>query len=437
MKVKPSAVITLKSSILLLFAAALCIASAASADTLYLKDGRTLEGHVVSQDDENVVFNAQIGKVKATLTFPMSEVLKIEEGEVAAEDGGEEEAGEEEEPELPGYFVIPVTGTIGLNSTAPVLDECLTIGERFKPELIILKINSGGGAVRELQQMIKTLEEHKETRIVAYVEKAYSAAAVLAMSCKEIIINPKGTIGGAVVFQIGPAGTPFNIEEKFESILRAEFRSAVVRAEHNPLILEGMMQTDCILSLKETDEGVEVVEGKVRNGKVIKPRGKILTMTADESVSCALVLATAETIHDCNKILEIEEWRVLPDAAKRIVERWENEVNKAESDYTKLMKETEHLVEMARANDPSLVPPVRTESGSLAPGVKREQQKRAVICVRCLKKAEDNLKKLSKIAADYPGLVGMGKIEYSEEMLEMYQEHIASLRRIIQAITPR
>jgi hypothetical protein len=55
-------------------------------------------------------------------------------------------------------------------------------------------------------------------------------------------MSPHGTIGGAILYQIGPDGTPANIEEKFESLYRAQFLAAGMAdnldGAHKPLGLD-------------------------------------------------------------------------------------------------------------------------------------------------------------------------------------------------------
>ena len=55
---------------------------------------------------------------------------------------------------------------------------------------------------------------------------AAAAGTVTAMACPDIVMYPGSSIGAAVVYKVGPDGTPELIEEKFESIVRAAWREA-------------------------------------------------------------------------------------------------------------------------------------------------------------------------------------------------------------------
>ena len=120
----------------------------------------------------------------------------------------------------PGYFVIPIKGKIGLLVTDDVFRQCLNLARARKAEVVILHVDSPGGMIRELGRMLKTLRSCEDLRIVAYVQRASSAAAVLSMACKEIVISPTGMIGGLVPYGKTPEGTPQNVSEKWASILR-------------------------------------------------------------------------------------------------------------------------------------------------------------------------------------------------------------------------
>ena len=431
---------TCKLIVLVLLLSGLLFAAAAYADKLTLKDGRTFEGRLISQNDSEVIFEAHMGRARAKLSFPPNQVAKIEKGEIAPpEPESKPEQDEEDQPRkpaVPACFVIPLKGDVGIGIAAKPLDECLKIAKNTRAAVVILQIDSGGGSVWELKKLLKTIDDYKDMRIVAYVDKAYSAAALLAMSCKEIIISPKGTIGGAVIFQIGPVGTPANIEEKWESIYRAEFRSAVTRAGHSELILEGMMSTHSVLSLKKTDKGVEVVKGRAPGTTVIKPAGRILTMTADEAVACGLAMGSAEKPAECNKLLNVTEWLTRDRQAQRIFDRWQSQLKKAEADYKKLMKETDHLWELAKQNHPSRVTLFVDSSGSLTEASKRNWYKYASICVQCLGNMEKNIEKLEKIAGEYFELRVAGKIRHSKESLQEARERITSMRQVIQSGPP-
>jgi len=295
-----------KNNVTCLIAVLLLVGSFSAADTLVLRDGRTLEGCLLRQSEEAVVFQVIRGNIKATQTFSPEYVLVVAKGEVPVA-SRPVEANPEPKWEGPTYFVIPIEGSFGIEVTHELFERSLKLARVAKPTVVILEINSPGGHVDQLVKMLDTLGKHGDLRIVARPKRAISAAAFLAMACKEIVMCPGATLGACVIYQKGPAGTPLNIEEKFESIGRAMFRSASAQAGHDPLLVEGMMRTDIALGVIEKDGKPKIVRGS--RGRVLKEEGRILTLSAIEAVSCGLALGVADDNEAVRELLQVPEWR--------------------------------------------------------------------------------------------------------------------------------
>jgi hypothetical protein len=130
-----------------------------------------------------------------------------------------------------------------------------------------------------------------------------------------------------VPFKIGPDGTPQNIEEKFQSILRAEFRRAAELGGHPPLIAQAMMDADIELQLVERRGKPAVVEAEPgATGNIFKHRGRILTLTANEARGCGISVGTAGTLEHAAPLLGLKGWRSIDDKA------WFGMVNAADAE---------------------------------------------------------------------------------------------------------
>jgi hypothetical protein len=195
---------------------------------------------------------------------------------------------------------------VGRYVTAEILGRILDDAKRKKVDVVILEIDSPGGDVLEAESIIKLLGERREIRLVACVRRAISAAAPIAMTCKEIYFFPPGTIGGAVPFQLGPDNTPRAVEEKFQSVWRAACRNAAEIGGHSPLLAEGMINPDVVLGLIEQDGNRTVVEGE--KGKTIKTKGKILTLTSQEAVACGLATGIIRDYPSLGDALNLARW---------------------------------------------------------------------------------------------------------------------------------
>lgn len=168
------------------------------ADVLVLTDGRRFDGTVVSEDGNAVVFAAVNGGAAMRLRFPLDQVARLER---VAKDG-------------PSYSRLPIVGVIGDDGAS----EQFVSAEAFRaalvelrgahPDYVVLCIDSDGGRIDDMQAIVEAIAEAEDLRFIAYVEKALSAAAVIALVCPKIYVTPQATIGAAVPWQLGPDGTP-------------------------------------------------------------------------------------------------------------------------------------------------------------------------------------------------------------------------------------
>ena len=88
---------------------------------------------------------------------------------------------------------------------------------------------------------------------------------------------------------------PPDLAEKMQSAWRAVCRKAADHGEHSSLLAEGMVDKDFGIVMKK-DKGRVILErvdqaSAMPKGEVIKPQGRILTLTAKEAVACELAKA--------------------------------------------------------------------------------------------------------------------------------------------------
>jgi len=260
--------------IALVFVVTACLP--ARADQIVLKNGRTLSGEVAAEDDQSVTLEVS----GPGMTFKQRvQKVQIAKWDRPAQVGS-------------AYVLVPVLGEIGVDCTAATMKAALDAAREAKPKYIVLVVDSGGGSVQEMLKIIDLLDQSsKETEIVAYVQHAYSAAAVIAMSRPKIYLKSDASIGAAVPYKMTPKG-PADLEAKFRSPIEAEFRRVAAHAGHSELLVRGMLELDLpILLSQENGKPTLSTSG---GGKVIKSKGQILTLTADEAAECGLSQTAAD-----------------------------------------------------------------------------------------------------------------------------------------------
>jgi membrane-bound serine protease (ClpP class) len=114
-------------------------------------------------------------------------------------------------------------------------------------DLIVFEMDTPGGMVTSMlgiSDAIKVIPQHT----VAWIHtKAYSAGAIIALACKEIVMAPRSTIGDAMPISIGPEGpAPIakDVAPKIISPLREELRESAQRNNYNVLLCLSMIQPD-------------------------------------------------------------------------------------------------------------------------------------------------------------------------------------------------
>ncbi len=165
-------------------------------------------------------------------------------------------------------YVAYIEGDIDLG-LAPYVSRVVSEAEYDNAEAIVFKINTFGGRVDAATQ-IKDAIIGTDLLTIAFINnRAISAGALIALSCKKIVMVPGSSIGAATV--VDQSGE--KVGEKYQSYMRSEMRSTAEKNGRPVDIAEGMV-----------DERI-VVPGLVDSTQLI-------TLTSEE----ALKYGIADTI---------------------------------------------------------------------------------------------------------------------------------------------
>ena len=133
------------------------------------------------------------------------------------------------------------------------LDEAEHRGE----DLVIIEIDSPGGYLDASLAIAKRLRDIEWARTVAYVpNQALSGAAIVALGCDEIIMDPDAKLGDAgPIFQ----GDDFQFHyapEKIRSDLAQDVRDLAAKKGRPPALAEAMVDMDLVVySVENTETG--------------------------------------------------------------------------------------------------------------------------------------------------------------------------------------
>ncbi len=162
--------------------------------------------------------------------------------------------------------IVPISGTVD-DGMAHLVERSVTQANRDGARALVLDIDSGGGLVSsafDISDAIKTAK----MPVIAYVsERAYSAAALIALNAGRIVMGPGASIGAA---------EPIPYSDKMVSALRGEFESTAQRTHHDPQLAGAMVDKDMTAPYKST--------------------GKVLTLNSDDAVRAHLAASSAATL---------------------------------------------------------------------------------------------------------------------------------------------
>lgn len=183
-------------------------------------------------------------------------------------------------------FVMEIRGDIDPRMNRYV-DLALTQATEQSADLIIIEMDTYGGAVTDANDIRTRILEYEKPVWVYIDNDAASAGALISIACDSIYMVPGANIGAATVVN-GTDGMA--APDKYQSYMRGIMRSTAEKNGRDPLIAEGMV-----------DDRVEI-EGVTKAGKVI-------TFTTTEAIAngyCEAEVASVQDILEKNEIVDYE-----------------------------------------------------------------------------------------------------------------------------------
>lgn len=388
---------------------------------------------------------------------------------------------------VPSYFVIPLQGAIGKEVIASKVKEAMQAGLKDPKTILVLEVDSPGGLISECEAILNILASEKDRRSVAFVKNALSAAAILALTCDEIYMHEDSVIGDAQAITLktpqlqestpqtkpqpgqprsprrraapepepkkdSPETPPSEEEkdekksdspisvapEKFQSYWRALCRRAAEVGGHNPLVAEGMAEVDMQLRVVEKD-GKKVIEQFLTlrdedfvENRVIKPKGKLLTLTAKEAVQHGVAVQTVRKLTDIEVVNpDLIGWKQSSHRGRAIMSGYSKDLAKAEKSLDQLITSFTQLLHFAAATDPADVPLVTDVRGDPTVAARGQFIRTCTAHAGHLTMCDQALKKIVRIGAQYPAL------GVSPKALEKQQDFLTTLRQRMRAEAKR
>jgi hypothetical protein len=230
----------------------------------------------------------------------------------------------------PGVFVLPLKGRVGLELRHDEMEKIAEEADKYgRGQIIVFLIDSGGGAVTEMEQIHDTMTEIKKRhRLVAWVKQAISAACATAMHCDEIYFMTNGTAGAMTAFN-SATGKAWDGDELEEWQTRAgEWMEAGGRSRY---IAEAMIHSPNLLSYdKDPDTGKVTFYNDLSGETILSRDGENLVFTASIALDCGFSDGTASNEQELAELLDLGEWHETSDYGRRIAKEWQDLVERGQ-----------------------------------------------------------------------------------------------------------
>lgn len=335
--------------------AVVCSPSAALADKLHHADGRVLEGTVVRETDTFIQFKTKIGGIETVQTFLKTDVKKVERDAPPAAPAGATDpkpptgdntsgaapaaAGTEVKPDgvskdaeskraakaaetaktidsganrvcilnfgAPSGTPNRPGDTVGIQVNAAAWRHVVPMLEKDKVDVVVVRINSGGGLVLE-QSVFQSLFQNvykRKFRTVGWVESAISCAAMSPYVLDEFYFLPNGNLGACTMWSgdLQSSGG-WDLEE-----VMAAMEDASALAGRSPAIMRAM-QIQVPLSCTIDERTGDVTWFQDTSGEhLVNKSNEILTLTANDAVKYKFARGVAGTKEELVKVMGLNE----------------------------------------------------------------------------------------------------------------------------------
>lgn len=205
----------------------------------------------------------------------------------------------------PSSWQGKIDNTVGIQINAKAWREAIPLLEKDNVDVVVVRINSGGGYLAELEKFHEVFQNEykRKFRVVAWVESAISAAAMSPWVIEEFYMMPEGNIGACT----GWFGNLQAVKgvELLEVLHMMERVSKL--GKRDPKIMRAMQIQEPLSCNIDTETG-NVTWFQDNSGQYLVNKGnEILTLNSRDAVKFKFAKAVAATPDELAKAMNINE----------------------------------------------------------------------------------------------------------------------------------
>jgi hypothetical protein len=235
-------------------------------------------------------------------------------------------------------FILSLGGMVGVGLRHNEMEKVEKEADKYGPgQIIIIRINSGGGLVTEGDEISETLTRMRDKhRVVAWIEEAISGAAFTAMHCREIYFMKTGSLGSITMFAGDKSAQGKELEAWIERV-----GDVAEGAGRNRQVGRCMVYSPLVVSYTKDPKTGKVTFFDNDKGEVLLSSDKDnLTFTEDVALDCGFSQGTADTEEELFKVMQLKpNSYVVNTAGKKVGDEWAKTVADSKKAASKLMTE--------------------------------------------------------------------------------------------------
>lgn len=336
----------------LVLAAACCLTMAlatfsAMADKIHLKDGRVLEGKIERNEGGVIVLVMTVDGKQVKEYLNSDDVIKIvvsdpkpadpvpaaapkddakaKPADKASDKPAEKEKSTADKPKdkkepktltgratriailnfgAPRSWQGAIGDTVGIEISSEAWRRAIPLLEKDKVDVVVVRINSGGGMLSEMEPFQNTFERGYKPRFrtVMWIESSISCAAMSPWPIEEIYMMPEGNIGACT----GWSGNLVAMKGFQLEVVLARMEETSRMAKRDPKIMRSMQIQEPLSA--NIDEDGNVTWFQDLSGKYVVNRpNEILTFNAKDAVKFKFAKGIAATKEELATVMGYSE----------------------------------------------------------------------------------------------------------------------------------
>jgi membrane-bound serine protease (ClpP class) len=234
--------------------------------------------------------------------------------------------------------IVALKGEVDDYSTGLVIRQ-INQARSAGAKTVILNISTNGGLVTSALDLTHFLRSQSDLHIIAYVDRAYSAGAMISLACNEIVMAPDGVIGDCapIIFDSDDKLRPLEPTEraKESSPVLNDFDASADRGHYSRWLLESMVVVDHpVFWMQDRKTGEKRFVDQDERDKLAKTgwvpvpgvsspvnaNNSLLTVRADEAVQLGLATEQAPSVESLASQRGVLIANLTPGAGEKIIE---------------------------------------------------------------------------------------------------------------------